>query len=127
METRTIKLLIVEDDPAIRIALRYDFIGNGYKLLMAEDSAQARSLIDTEKPDLIILDVMLPGGRDEGFKLCESLKADEATKDIPIIILTARPAPDESIARAAGVDRYFTKPPDMEEFRRAIQELLEEI
>jgi DNA-binding response OmpR family regulator len=124
------KILIVEDEPAIHFALKYEFSENGYEFLTAEDTAQAFSIIEhmlksSGKPDLIVLDVMLPGGRDEGFKMCRRLKADEVTKDIPVIILTARPAQDESIARNAGANRYFTKPPNMIEFRGAIQELLE--
>ncbi len=119
-------ILIVEDEPAIRFALKYGLSQNGYQFLTAEDVSQAVLIIDSEKPDVIILDVMLPGGRDEGFKLCERLKADETTRDIPIIILTARPARDEVMARNAGADRYFTKPPNMLEFKEAINELLEE-
>ena len=117
-------ILIVEDEPAIRFALKYGLSQNGYQFLVAEDISQALLIIDSEKPDLIILDIMLPGGRDEGFRLCERLKSDETTKDIPIIVLTARPARDEVIARNAGADRYFTKPPNMLDFKEAIQELL---
>ncbi len=119
-------ILIVEDEPAIRFAIKYELSQNGYKFLTAEDISQAFLIVSSENPDLIILDIMLPGGRDEGFKLCRRLKADEATRDIPIIILTARPAQDEVKARNAGANRYFTKPPNMLEFKEAIQELLEE-
>lgn len=118
-------LLIVEDEPAIRFALKYEFSESGYQLLTTEDIAQAFSIIDTEKPDLIILDIMLPGGQDEGLKLCKRLKADKINRDIPIIILTARPAQDELIAKNAGADWYFTKPPNMLEFKEAVRELLE--
>jgi two-component system phosphate regulon response regulator PhoB len=125
METKK-SILIVEDEPAIRFGLKYGLSENGYEFLTAEDISQACLIIDAKKPDLIILDVMLPGGRDEGFKLCERLKTNEASKDIPIIILTARPARDETIAMSAGADRYFTKPPNMLEFKEAIQELFGE-
>ena len=124
METRR-SILIVEDEPAIRFAIKYELSQDGYKFLTAEDISQAFLMVGSEKPDLIILDIMLPGGRDEGFKLCRRLKADEATRDIPIIILTARPAQDEVTAMNAGADKYFTKPPNMMEFKEAIQELLE--
>ena len=118
-------ILIVEDEPAIRFAIKYELSQNSYKFLTAEDISQAFLIVSSENPDLIILDIMLPGGRDEGFKLCRRLKTDEATRDIPIIILTARPAQDEVTARNAGADKYFTKPPNMMEFKEAIQELLE--
>ena len=124
METKR-SILIVEDEPAIRFAIKYELSQNGYKFLMAEDISQAFLIVNSENPDLIILDIMLPGGRDEGFKLCRRLKADETTRDIPIIILTARPAQDEVTAKNAGANRYFTKPPNMLEFKEAIQELLE--
>jgi two-component system phosphate regulon response regulator PhoB len=125
METKG-SILIVEDEPAIRFALKYELSQNGYQFLTAEDISQAFLIIDSDKPDLIILDVMLPGGRDEGFKLCRRLKADEATRSIPIIILTARPAQDEVTAKNAGADRYFTKPPNMLELKEAIRDLLAE-
>ncbi len=118
-------ILLVEDEPAIRFAIKYELSQNGYRFLTAEDISQAFLIVSSENPDLIILDIMLPGGRDEGFKLCRRLKADEATRDIPIIILTARPAQDEVTARNAGADEYFTKPPNMMKFKEAIQELLE--
>ena len=124
METKR-SILIVEDEPAIRFAIKYELSQNGYKFLVAEDISQAFLIVNSEKPDLVILDIMLPGGRDEGFKLCRRLKGDEATRDIPIIILTARPAQDEVTAKDAGANRYFTKPPNMLEFKEAIHELLE--
>lgn len=124
MDTKK-SILLVEDEPAIRFALKYELSQNGYEFLTAEDISQAFLIVDSAKPDLIILDVMLPGGRDEGFKLCKRLKADETTRDIPIIILTARPARDEVTAKDAGANRYFTKPPNMMDFKEAIQELLE--
>ena len=119
-------ILIVEDEPAIRFALKYELGGNGYQFMMAENTSQAFSMIEAEKPDLIILDIMLPGGRDEGFKMCARLKGDEASRDIPIIVLTARPTQDELVAKSVGADRYFTKPPNMLEFGDAILELLGE-
>ena len=124
METKR-SILIVEDEPAIRFAIKYELSQNGYKFLVAEDISQAFLIVNSENPDLVILDIMLPGGRDEGFKLCRRLKADETTRDIPIIILTARPAQDEVTAKDAGANRYFTKPPNMLEFKEAIHELLE--
>ena len=117
--------MIVEDEPAIRFALKYEFGEGDYQLITAEDAAKAFSIIDSNKPDLIILDIMLPGGRDEGFRMCRRLKSEAATRDIPIIILTARPAQDKIMAKDAGADRYFTKPPNMTGLRDAIHELLE--
>ena len=114
-------ILIVDDDPATRFALKYGLGQNGYQFLTATDVSQALLIIDSRKPDQIIMEVMLPGGRDEGLKLCETLRNDETTSDIPIIMLTARPVRDETIARNAGADRYFTKPRDMLGIKGAIQ------
>jgi len=116
-------ILIVDDDPVTLFKLKYGLGANGYQFLTAEDASQALLIMDSEKPDLIIMDAMLPGGRDEGFKLCERLKTDETARNIPVVILTARPARDETAARDAGADRYFSKPVDMLELEEAIQEL----
>jgi DNA-binding response OmpR family regulator len=121
------KILFVEDDSAIRFALKYELSDNGYQFIMVEDSPQAFAIVLSENPDLIVLDVMLPSGHEEGFRLCQRLKADDSTQRIPIIILTARPARDESIAKQMGADRFFTKPPDIFEFKQAIRELLNEV
>jgi two-component system, OmpR family, phosphate regulon response regulator PhoB len=117
-------LLIVEDEAAIRFALKFELGDSDYQILTAEDIPQARATIVAEKPDLIILDVMFPDGANEGFDFCKELKADESTKDIPVIILTARPEKDRSEGADAGADRYFTKPPDISALRVAIEELL---
>ena len=119
-------ILIVDDDQATIFTLKYGLGANGYQFLTAEDASQALLIMDSEKPDLIIMDAMLPGGRDAGLKLCGRLKTDGAARNIPVFILTARPARDEAAARDAGADRYFTKPVDMSELEAAIQELFNE-
>jgi DNA-binding response OmpR family regulator len=117
-------LLIAEDDASILFALKFEFSDSDYQILTAEDIPQARATIVAEKPDLIILDVMFPDGANEGFDFCLELKADEATKDIPVIIMTARPQKDRSEAEEAGADDFFTKPLDIPALRVAIEELL---
>lgn len=116
-------ILIVDDDQATIFTLKYGLGANGYQFLTAGDASQALLIMDSKRPDLIIIDAMLPGGRDAGLKLCGRLKTDETASNIPVFILTARPARDETAAREAGADRYFTKPVDMLKLEEAIQEL----
>ncbi len=116
-------ILIVDGDQVTLFTLKYGLGADGYQFLTAEDVSQALLSMDSEKPDLIIMDAMLPSGYDAGLKLCERLKTDEATRDIPVIILTARTARDETAARDAGAHKYFTKPVDMLELEAVIQKL----
>jgi len=100
------KILVVEDDPSLRDALHYNLRREEYTPILAEDAAAAIALAREQKPDLILLDLMLPGGN--GFDVCRTIRTFSAS---PIIILTAR---DEDIDRVLGLeigaDDYVTKP-----------------
>ena len=103
------KLLVIEDDLEIRTMLGYLVMKNGYALEEAGDAEEAQQLISSEKPDLIILDWMLPGK--SGIEYAKLLRSDSSTKDIPIIMLTAKGAEsDKVLALDAGADDYITKP-----------------
>ena len=118
-------ILIVDDDQATLFTLKYGLGANGYEFLTAEDASQALLIMDSKRPDLIIMDAMLPSGCDAGLKLCRRLKTNGTARNIPVVILTARPARDETAARDAGADKYFTKPVDMLKLEAAIQELFD--
>ena len=103
------KILIVDDEAAIRemIAIALDLAG--YECLEAEDALQAHHRVVDDRPALILLDWMLPGM--SGIELARRLKRDEGTSEIPIIMLTARGEEDNKIQGLdAGADDYITKP-----------------
>src|SRR5690554_2069036 len=107
MNNRTI--LIVDDESAIRDMLRVALEMAEYKCLEASNATDAHSLIIDEKPDLILLDWMMPGT--SGIELARRLKRDELTAQIPIIMLTAKGEEDNKIqGLEVGADDYITKP-----------------
>lgn len=102
-------ILIVDDESAIRDMLRVALEMAEYNCLEAEDAQQAHSLIIDEKPDLVLLDWMLPGT--SGIELARRLKREEVTAEIPIIMLTAKGEEDNKIQGLdVGADDYITKP-----------------
>lgn len=118
------KILIADDDQAVRESLRRSLIFNGYTVVLAEDGAEALKMIETEQPDLAILDVMMP--KQSGLEVCRELRSHG--DDLPILILTARDTVSERVAGLdAGADDYVPKPFALEEllartrslFRRA--------
>lgn len=103
------KVLVVEDNPA-NMKLVADLLhGEGYDVLQAEDGNAAVHLARKEKPDLILMDIQLPGM--DGITAIRTLKGDQATAHIPIIAVTAfAMKEDERLARDAGCIDYITKP-----------------
>lgn len=108
------KVLIVDDELDVVRALKMRFAANGYEVVTASDGVQATSQALKERPDLIVLDIGMPGG--DGFVVVERLKTSSVTALIPIIILSARQAiSDTQRANDLKVDRYLTKPFNPEE------------
>lgn len=103
------KLLVVDDEPAIRELVRFTLSRSGFECIEAGDAAAAKRLISSERPDLLLLDVMMPG--QSGLDLARELRSKDASKDIPIIMLTARGADQDKIRGLdVGADDYMTKP-----------------
>lgn len=103
------KILIVDDESAIRDMLRVALEMAEYNCIEASNAQDAHALIVDEKPDLILLDWMMPGT--SGIELARRLKRDEVTADIPIIMLTAKGEEDNKIqGLEVGADDYITKP-----------------
>lgn len=103
------KILIVEDDEDIVEMIAYNLKKEGYKILSALRGEEAVSLAKRERPDLIILDLMLPGI--DGLEVCRTLKKNEITMQIPVIMLTAKSQEvDKVIGLEVGADDYVTKP-----------------
>ena len=103
------KILIVEDEEAIRDMLGYALMKEGFECKEAVDVEEARTTIESEKPDLVLLDWMLPGM--SGIDYARRLRGVPETRDIPIIMLTAKGAEEDKVrALETGADDYITKP-----------------
>ena len=99
--------MLVDDEPHVLEVLRVTLEDLGFKLLEAQDGPGAIALVEKEKPDLVVLDVMLPSM--SGLEVCRTIK--EAGGNTPVILLTARSGEDDAKAgMEAGADRYLTKP-----------------
>ena len=105
----TTTVLVVEDEPAIQELISVNLSFAGHSVRSAADAEQAQALIQSELPDLILLDWMLPGA--SGVALARKLRADDRTRHIPLIMLTARSAEHDKVdGLEAGADDYVTKP-----------------
>jgi DNA-binding response OmpR family regulator len=121
MPTATGRILIVEDEPAIAMALEDDFTLEGYKVTVVHDGVEALARARNETFDAILLDVMLPGK--DGFEVCRELRCNRV--QTPILMLTARAQEAEKVlGLEAGADDYVTKPFAIRELRARIAALL---
>ena len=103
------KVLIVEDEANIRQLVKYNLEKESYQVIEAEDGLLGLRLAKAEKPDLVLLDLMLP--QMDGLEVCRSLKGKPATSALPIIMLTAKSEEiDKVIGLELGADDYMTKP-----------------
>jgi DNA-binding response OmpR family regulator len=117
------KILIVDDDPEIHKLLRFRLIGEGYSVITAVDAYGAIQNARREKPDLILLDIMLPGGG--GVHALKNIRLIPDTAPIPVVVLTA--TTDEDVKQTIlelGVQGYVNKPFEYETVSRTIAELL---
>lgn len=121
----TRRILIADDEPNIVIPLEYLMKREGYEVLLARDGGQALEAIRRERPDLVLLDVMMPGK--SGFEVCQTVRADETLAGVRIVLLTAK-GRDADVAKglALGADAYVTKPISTRELARRVRELLED-
>ena len=103
------KILVADDEPNIVISLEYLLKREGYTVLLARDGQQALDTIIRERPDLVLLDVMMPGK--SGFEVCQAVRASEDLQGPKILMLTAK-GRDTDVAKgtALGADDYMTKP-----------------
>jgi DNA-binding response OmpR family regulator len=120
-----IKILIIEDDISTSQFLSYTMEREGYQPITALDGIDGLKKALAEKPDLIILDVMLPGL--DGFELCPRLRAYPATADIPVLILSAKAQDaDKSAAFKVGANYYIVKPADPAKIVDVVKNMLKE-
>ena len=114
-------VLIVEDNPLNMKLFTAMIAAQGHRVLQATDGSHGLDLAQLQHPDLIIMDIQLPGGI-SGLDVTTSLKADDATRDIPIIATTAFAlGGDEEKIRASGCDGYMAKPIAISQFLEMIE------
>jgi two-component system response regulator MprA len=116
-----VRILVVDDDRAVRESLRRSLSFNGYSVALAQDGVEALDLISTDRPDAVVLDVMMP--RLDGLEVCRQLRS--TGDDLPILVLTARDSVSERVAGLdAGADDYLPKPFALEELLARMRALL---
>ena len=114
------KILVVEDEPALLDALDYGLSAEGFDIVTASDGEQSLQVFDRERPDLVLLDVMLPGIA--GTEVCKRIRAASV---VPIIMLTARDTEiDKVVGLELGADDYVTKPFSMRELGARVRAVL---
>jgi DNA-binding response OmpR family regulator len=113
------KILAVDDSPTILEMIKAILVAGGYEVVTAADGAEALNTAKSEKPDLILLDVMLP--KLDGYRVCRLLKFDQNYKHIPIVMLTAK-SEEQSVATGirTGANLYLTKPIEPERLLEAV-------
>jgi CheY-like chemotaxis protein len=117
------KLLLVEDNEMNRDMLSRRLLRKGYEVSIAVNGNEAVESTRTERPDLVLMDISLPGI--DGWEATRRLKSDPATKSIPVIALTAHAlSTDREKSIAAGCDEYETKPIDLASLTNKIESLL---
>lgn len=103
------KILVVEDEPDIRKLVNYNLTQERFKVLEAEDGEKALKIVRQEKPDLVVLDLMLPGL--SGLEVCRSLRKQPETARLPVLMVTAKVGEaDRVVGLEMGADDYLTKP-----------------
>lgn len=119
-------LLIVEDEEPLQILLAYNFAAEGFRVRQTAQGEDVAGLVQEERPDLIILDWMLPGM--SGIEVCRALRARPETRSIPIIMLTARGEENEKLrGLATGADDYVVKPFSVPELLARVRTILRRI
>ncbi len=118
------KVLIVDDEPNIVISLEFLMKQDGYELRVARDGNQALEELEKFRPDLVLLDVMLP--YKSGFEICQKIKERPEWRDMKIILLTAKGREaDVTKGMALGADAYITKPFSTKELVAKVRDILE--
>jgi len=116
-------ILVADDEPNIVISLEYLLRREGYTVLIARDGQEALDAITRDKPDLVLLDVMMP--KKTGFEVCQEVRAVESLQGVKILMLTAK-GRDTDVAKglALGADAYMTKPFATRELVEKVAEIL---
>ena len=117
------KILIIEDDPAISRLVDYSLKHEGYEVVAATNGLEGIRKAQYEAPDLVILDVMLPGM--DGFEICHRLRAESETSQLPILMFSAKAQEiDKDTGLKVGADDYLPKPAAPAEIVSRVEKLL---
>ena len=120
----TRKILVIEDDPSALKFAAYALQQGGYQVLTATNGVEGLKMAQDEEPDLLVLDVMLPGM--DGFELCHRLRNAPATAELPILMLSVKGREsDRNMGLTVGADQYCTKPIGPAELVNSVERLLE--
>lgn len=118
------KLLVADDNANIRKVVKLGFEALGYRVSTAADGKEALELVRRERPDVVILDVMMP--EKSGYDVCSEMKNDPELKSVPVVMLTAKSLEEDKYwGRALGADEYLTKPFDPEVLERTVERILD--
>ncbi len=116
---KKIKILVADDDNNVINIIRYS-MGDQFEILEAANGKEALGMVFTRSPDLLILDIMMP--EMDGYTVCKELKEHDSTKNLPIIILSAKVSVDDKVkAMGLGIDDYMIKPFDPRELEARIK------
>jgi CheY-like chemotaxis protein len=119
-------VLLVDDERAIRTICRVNLEGDGIAVVEAQDGVEALEQVRRQQPSLVLLDVMMPGV--DGWKVAAELAADEDTRDIPVVFLSARVAEEDRLrAQELGAVGYVVKPFDPLELAGTVRDVLERV
>lgn len=113
-------ILVCDDDPSLRELVRA-VLGPRYRFVEAADGAEALEIAREIRPDLIVLDVMLPGL--SGIEVLEAIRTDDALRDLKVVVITAWSHAELEV-QVAGADRFVSKPFDPDDLSQAVEELL---
>jgi two-component system alkaline phosphatase synthesis response regulator PhoP len=117
------KILVIEDDPATSRLVDYSLRHEGYQVISASNGLEGLRKAIGESPDLVILDVMLPGM--DGFEICHRLRSEPATAQLPILMFSAKAQEiDKDTGIKVGADEYLTKPAAPSEIVSRVEKLL---
>jgi len=117
------KILIADDDPNATRFAQFVLEQKGYQVVTASNGLEGLNKVAEEKPDLVILDIMLPGM--DGFQICRRLRAAESTARLPILMLSGKAREsDRESGLKVGADEYLTKPASPADLTNAVQKLL---
>jgi len=119
------KILIVDDQSEVRELVEVTLRIGPYEILQASSGDEALTITRSEQPDLVLLDVMMPNSSVDGFDVCRQIKSDPATRNISVVMITARgQEADLEMGKQAGADDYFTKPFSPHELMSKVEEIL---